>query len=332
MDGGAFCSSKTRRFGNYIFSHNLIKALQDFDKKNNYFIYSFCNKPQWFVEEKNINYKKIGPKFFWSKLAVGLEEIKNKKDIYLALNQSIPFFTKSKTISFSHGLSFLYLSKLYPDSYSIMKKQLDDMVKKSSELIVSSIKVKQELLDFYPKAKNIHVINFGVPFDMLEYKKVRKEKYFLFVGMNHPVKNIKFIVDTFQTFINNKEFMDYKLYLIGDFGEYKKNKKIKVIDDYITREKLKEYYSGAVGYLTASLYESFNLPVLESLACGTRVIGLEPAIIPELKQYATVCKNTQKFIDGMKYICSNPVFKKRTEIINMFSWKKYVDSLVKLYD
>jgi len=331
IDGGAFCSSKTNRFGNFIFSRNLIEALQDFDRKNNYYVYSFCDKPQWLIE-KNIIHKKIGPKFFWSKLAVGLEEIRNKKDVYLALNQSVPFFTRSKIISFSHGLSFLYFPKLYPDSYSTMKKQLSEMVKKSFKIIVSSIKVKQELLSFYHGVKNISVINFGIPFDMLEYKKVKKEKYFLFVGMNHPVKNVKFIVDTFQTFINDKEFKDYKLYLIGNFGEYKKNKNIKVIDDYITREKLKEYYSKATGYLTASLYESFNLPVLESLICKTNVIGLEPAIIPELREYVTICKNTPKFIEGMKQVCSDPTFAKRKELINKFSWKKYVESLSQLYD
>ncbi len=329
VDGGAFCGKKNERFGNYIFGQNLVQSLINYDNKNHYFLYSFCQKPDW-LKTDNIKFKKIGPKFFWSSFRVSMEEVFDAKDYYLALNQALPTLTYSKIISFSHGLSFMFFPKFYSDSYQKMKEQVSEMVKRSKWVIVSSEKIKKELLGIYPNAKNIKVLNFGVSFDMLKYEKAKKEKYFLFVGMNHQIKNVEFIVRRFQEFVRDNPH--YKLYLVGTFEKYKGIKNIKVIDQFITRRQLKRYYSKATAYLTASFYESFNLPVLESLACGTKAVGMESAIIPELQKYVVVCRNEKEFRAGMKDVVINPEFDYRKDVIRNFSWKNYVGNLIRLYD
>ncbi len=89
VDGGGLGAKEGERFGNYVFSQNLISALFKYDKKNNYSIYTF---------------EKIKRRFAWSKVRLSIEELKERRDVFLALNQAIPLYVSGKVISFCHGL------------------------------------------------------------------------------------------------------------------------------------------------------------------------------------------------------------------------------------
>jgi glycosyltransferase involved in cell wall biosynthesis len=311
VDGGALYPKNNRRFGSSVFSENLVQALNLYDKKNQYFIYTFKN---------------LKPKLFWLKGRVSIEELKQKKDVFLALNQAIPFYTSGKIISFCHGLSYYFYPKYYPKKdYIRLKKQLDEMIKRSDKIIVSSEKVKDELVSIYQYIETkIIVLPFGIPLDLLnENFKLKisnfrnKEKYFLYVGMDHPIKNIDFIRKAFKKFKSSNDFKDYRLLLVT------KN---------CSREKLKRLYQNATALLTSSHYESFNFPVLEALSQNCPVIGLKSAIIPELKQYVNVVGDEKQFVYLMnKAVNNKPEIKNRQIITKEFSWKDYVKNLVKLY-
>ena len=166
IDGGGLCLSEEDRFGNYTFSKNFIVALSMFDKKNHYFLYSFCEKEKDLKLGKNIAFKKLYPRLFWSKIRVSIEECFKKKDFYLGLNQSIPMMTFSKVISFSHGLSFRFYQGFYRN-FDKLNDQLESLVKDSDKIVVSSVRVKREMIELYPKIKDrINVIPFGIPLDM----------------------------------------------------------------------------------------------------------------------------------------------------------------------
>ena len=203
VDRGSFCTPENNQFGNYTFSNSLINALSKYDKKNKYTIYTFCNFPKDIPLSKNFTSKKILPKYFWSKVRVAIEEIANKKDIYLALNQSIPMMSFSKIISFSHGLSFHFYPGLYKD-FSKLNDQLEEMIDDSDKIIVSSTRVKSELIEIESNVSNkIKVIPYGIPVDMMSKEKEKAnstEKYFVHVGMDHPIKNIEFIKEAFSEF------------------------------------------------------------------------------------------------------------------------------------
>lgn len=317
LDGGALCAPPKNRFGNYIFSKNLIKSINLFDKKNEYIVYSFCKKPDDLVLSKNVIYKQIGPKRFWMAGRVSIEEIKKKNDIFLALNQAIPT-TNSRIFTFLHGLSYIYYQDLYTESFKKMKKQLERAIGLSEKIIVSSEKVRLELFNLYPNLKEIEVIPFGVSLDLLSRaeKTSKKENMFIYVGMDHTIKNISFIKEAFSEFKKDNRFKKFKLKIITQ----------------ARRDDLIKNYSKAKALLTASLYESFNLPVLEALAVGTNVIGLKTAIIPELKKYVQVASSKKQFIEFLKDAALNRFhIVNNKEIIEKFSWKKYIEKLISLY-
>ncbi|MEK7597639.1 MAG: glycosyltransferase [Patescibacteria group bacterium] len=305
VDGGALYPKNSQRFGTAIFSENLVKALHLYDKKNIYHVYTFQN---------------LKPKLFWMKGRISLEELKNKSNIFLALNQALPIYTSGKIISFCHGLSYYF----YPQYYSKkdvnrLNSQLKEMIERSDKIIVSSKKVKDELTSMYRYIEGkITVIPFGIPFDMKKGKiKIKnKEKYFLFVGMNHSIKNIDFIKQVFNVFKKDNKYKDYKLYILT------KN---------VTRQKLRKLYQRATALLTSSHYESFNFPVLEALSQGCPVIGLKTAIIPEFEAYVNLANNVEEFVEKMKKITKKPSVSSINRLYTKFNWKNYVNNLVRLY-
>jgi len=135
VDGGALNPKNNQRFGTSVFSENLFKALQLYDKKNQYKIYTFDN---------------LKPRLFWLKGRISLEEFKQKNNIFLALNQAVPLYTSGKVVSFCHGLSYHYYPELYSKKdVNRLNKQLGEMVKKSDKIIVSSQNVSDELISMY---------------------------------------------------------------------------------------------------------------------------------------------------------------------------------------
>ena len=332
LDAGALCVKGDQHFGNYTFTQNLIEGIYNFDKLNEYFIYSFCNKPDWLRLRKNIWFKHLRPVALWLSARVSIEEMKQKKDIFLALNQAIPLKTRSRVIAISHGLSYYFYPQFYPDSYHALKDELETMVKKSDLIIVASRKVKSEMQKLFPLLKNIITINYGVPLDMIKYEKSIREKYFLFCGMNNKIKNVEFVISCFKKFREIKRYSDFKLILVGPFAEYEdKNAGIEP-HLVINREVLRKLFCSATAYLSASVYESFNFPVLEALAQNCPVIGLTSSIIPEFNPYVRLANQTQDFIDRMTDEADKPSQNNfRKKILNKFSWEKYVKNLTELY-
>ena len=330
LDGGALCTPSDNQFGNYTFSKNLIEALLLYDKKNIYNIYSYCNKPEYLKLKNNFAFKKILPKFGWSKVRVSIEELVNKKNIYLALNQSIPFATFSKVISFSHGLSFSFYPGLY-HNFARLNDQLEEMIDDSDKIVVSSLRVKNEMIELDRNVeKKICVIPFGIPLDMTPQKEViKREKFFLHVAMDHPIKNIEFTIKAYQSLVKQKNYRDYKLYLIGYQKKFK-NPLIVAIP-HVSRKALKLLYQKTTALLTSSFYESFNLPVLEALSQRAPVIGLREAIVPELRPYVKLADDIGDFVSLMKKVIKNPKNQPIKKLAREFSWKNYITKLIKLY-
>lgn len=334
LDAGGYCADAKHQYGNYSFTDNFIKALLKYDNKNQYSLYSFCPAPQHLQLKDDWRYKLLRPRKLWLKIRVSIEETFYKHDIFLALNQAVPLYSRAKIISFSHGLSYYYFPQYYRESFIRLSLQLTPMIQKSQFIIVSSQKVKDEMKTVYPDYKNVIVNPFGIPFDMedsIGMVKRNKKPYFLYVGMNHPIKNIKFLIKAFRKFNSHFGKNKYRLLLVGTLGMSFNRKDNIVVMPSINRSELKKLYQEATAYLTASLYESFNIPVLEALSQNCPVIGLKTAIIPEFKNYVKETENMDEFVDLMKIAV---VDKRNINIHTLkkeFSWEKYIRKLLELY-
>lgn len=328
VDAGALCSHN--KFGTYIFTQNILKALSLYDKNNSYTGYLY-KRIGHLPTSENLKLKVLSPSLAWMSVRVSAEELLKPKDVYLGLSQAIPWLSSAKIISFLHGLSFFQHKELYPDSYEALKDQVMFATTRSHKIIVSSIKVKKELGELFGYNDAV-VIPFGVPFDMrTEVKSVKpKRPYFLFVGMNHKIKNVDFLVKAFTIFKEKSQFKDFELILVGEHHKFT-NEKMGVKSISVDHKELASIYKNAVGYLTASVYESFNLPVLEALSQNCNVVGMTTAIIPELLPYVLVANEIEEFVDAMRVIVEKRQNIDLKNIEEKFSWEKYVNKLTSFY-
>lgn len=337
VDGGSLSSTQNKQFGNYTFSNQLIHFLGLYDQQNSYTIYT--QQETSLSIRDNFQVRHLRPKLGWMKIGIGLAELIAPKDIFLALNQAIPLFTSAKIFTFSHGLSFEFFPKLYEVDYARLHTQLLQYMQKSSVIITSSIRVENELKQLFPHIQiPIHTILFGLPEKIAETDQtihvsgnpLMNYPYFLFVGMHHPIKNIRWLIDTFNQYIA-KTGSNAKLVLIGPHQQFSSQQVI-VVNGY-SSQQIGIWYQNASAYLTASLYESFNFPVAEALTRGCPVIGLETAIIPEMRQFCHIANTQHEFVDLMDSVVnSNNRFTQSVELSKLLNWKSYVNKLTALYN
>ncbi len=338
-DGGALTNNKQKRFGNFTVSSEIIRALASVDRNNHYTIYTL---DQWGSNTNNFVFRQLRPRLAWMSLGVSLQELIYPKDIFIALNQAIPLYTAAKIIALSHGLSFMYYPNLYPDSRQVMERQIKQIIKQASIIIVPSKKIKDNFNDIFDAGRKVKIVTlpFGIAQAFINKKpRFNKKHILLYVGMGHPIKNIPFLISAFSRLIEQPSYQHYKLLLVGVEDAFFKTLSIplhlqgKILNiAHAEPKELLRLYNEAACLLAASLYESFNLPVLEALSQQTQVVALKNAVIPELQPYVNLAQNNvESFTETIKIALNTPKKINLSKLRHEFSWRQFAKSLVNLY-
>ena len=108
---------------------------------------------------------------------------------------------------------------------------------------------------------------------------------------------------------------------------------------YISNKDLPFIYSAADTFLYTSLRESFGIPLLEAMACGTPVITSDRSALPEIAGSGAILADPTNSSDIAAYLLkleTNPDFRLKTiqyglERVKLFSWRNTAVELLKLY-
>ena len=121
------------------------------------------------------------------------------------------------------------------------------------------------------------------------------EKLLFFIGRLSPHKNLHTLLKIFDAV--NEEMPNVKLLMAGKptFKKYYGQLKEMAGKDVIFREsvddkELPNYYAACDLYVTASLWEGFNLPVAEAQACGKKVVAFNIGSHPEIVKNGILIK------------------------------------------
>lgn len=142
----------------------------------------------------------------------------------------------------------------------------------------------------------------------IDGKKIRKkmnikdnEKLLFFIGRLSPHKNIHTLLKIFD--IVNEELPNTKLLIAGKptfkkyYNELKEmaNKNV-IFRESVSDKELPNYYAACDLYVTASLWEGFNLPIAEAQACGKKAVAFSIGSHPEVVKNGILVKKDD--IDG----------------------------------
>jgi len=190
---------------------------------------------------------------------------------------------------------FGYFNKLSlnnVDSAVSVSKFLRDELKK--EAGIDSEVVYNKIDSRYKKGINGRIIRkkLGVK---------NNEKLLFFIGRLSPHKNVHTLLKIFD--IVSEEMPDAKLLIAGKptFKRYYSqlreaaNKNV-IFKESIDDKELPNYYAACDLYVTASLWEGFDLPAAEAQACGKKVVAFSIGSHPEIVKNGVLLKKEN--IDG----------------------------------
>ena len=105
------------------------------------------------------------------------------------------------------------------------------------------------------------------------------EPYFLYVGRNHPRKNLPMLRRAFAA--ARGRGLDATLVIAGPGHDPAASERVLVLP-YVAADDLPALYAGAVALTLPSRFEGFGFPALEAMGCGTAVIASSAGALPEI--------------------------------------------------
>lgn len=177
---------------------------------------------------------------------------------------------------------------------------------------------------------------------------IKNHPYLFFLGNTDPKKNTARVLQAYGIYLK-KSSQPLPL-LIADLKE-------EIIDEYLNREGLQEIkkmlyhpgyipntelpavYSGASVFIYTSLRESFGIPILEAMACGTPVITSTTSAMPEIAGPEGILVNPfepEEIASALLHLEENAEFYQSQtayglERVRRFSWENTAREILNIY-
>ncbi len=310
---------------------------------------------------KNISIDIAKPRFinkyyahFWEHLILPIKAL--SYDILYCPSNIAPIFLskKIKLVLTLHDLAFIDFadnySKIFQYYYS---KIIPVNLKRANRIITVSNYARKRIVKEYPYTENkIQKIYHGsdIKFPHADKQDTKKSDYILYIGSYNEVKNFQSVIKAFLLLsIDNTIKLKLVMPIIDTFKishnsvnlikDIKKDKNIDLLE-YMSFEQLKILYERAKVFVFPSYHESFGLPVLEAMACGTPVVCSDVASLPEIGGDAVVyCdpNNVNDIVEKMEMVLSDEklqqyMIEKGLKRAKQFTWEKAAQEHLKVFE
>ncbi len=365
---------RTKKHGMDMVALELIQNLQKIDTKNEYVVFVKPDEDKECLQSTS-NFKIIelsgGPYPTWEQFALPKAAKAEECDILHCTSNTAPVNTKIPLIITLHDI-------IYLESISILKKggtwyqKMGNMyrryvvpknVKKSKKIITVSNFERDRIKKFFKhpaEDERLVAVYNGVseyfkPIDdQSELDRVKElynlpDEFIFFLGNTDPKKNTPNVLKAYSDFIkqSNKKIplvmLDFgKTYLeklLSDIGDTDLINHIQ-LTGYIKNTDLPAIYNLCQLFLYPSLRESFGIPILEAMRCGTPVITSNTSSMPEISGRKAhivdpylpeeITKGIFKILQNEEY--RNQLIKDGLKQAEKFSWKAMAENVLKLYE
>lgn len=368
-----FAVNKLRGIGNY--NLNLIRRISEIDCTNEYILYTDKKDSDGVLpKQRNFRVKIIYPQNYliWEQILLPQHASKDGIHILHSTGNTSPINLDKKIILVTtiHDVSYLKPYSLVPKS-SFLYQRLGRYYRKI--IVPKSIKRVDAVITVSEFAENdicSHLLSLAdrprfVTYEAPDsiYKPMNrnstdsfiKQKYniqgefILNVGGHDPQKNTRFVIENIVE-LKKKGLVKEKVVFAGvssireifpdgkDFEEELLRDFIFI--GFVKKEDLVNLYNSAKIFLFPSLYESFGLPLLESMACGTPVVASNGGAIPEISGNAALLfdpRNSYEFQSALFNILNDADL--RRELIergykraSQFCWTKMAQDTLRIYE
>ena len=178
--------------------------------------------------------------------------------------------------------------------------------------------------------------------------KAQPKGYFFFLGNTDPKKNTERTLVAYSRYLEQSSVG--RSLLMADLdrdyfdGIISRNKIENILSHitmpgYIPNSELPRVYSESFAFLYTSLRESFGIPLLEAMACGTPVITSNTSSMPEIGGPDAILVNPEssdEIAQMMLRLETDETFYRRQQQVGferakLFSWRQTAQELLSLY-
>ena len=343
-----------------------IKELQKLDTKNEYFVFVAPGVDRCLKDTKNVHIIVIGESFYpvWEQITLPRAAKKYNLDILHCTSNTAPIYCDIPLVLTLHDIIFLEPrdknnKSLYQNmGWLYRRKVVPKILDKCRRIITVSNFEKQNIINKLniPEKRMAMIYNgynewFTTFRDVADIYKsyIDKPGYFFFLGNTDPKKNTERTLIAYSKYLE-KSSIKRKL-LMADLDKEYLNGIIErnhienirnqiVMPGYIVNSDLPYIYNRAFAFLYTSLRESFGIPLLEAMACGTPVITSNTSSMPEIAGNDAILINPEssdEIAEKMLQLENNELYYNAQKEIGLkraelFSWKKTAEQLLSLYE
>lgn len=356
---------RTNKHGMDFVALETIRELQKLDLKNEYYILVAPGADRCLSPSDNVHIVEVDcPTYpLWEQWALPRALKKIEPDILHCTSNTAPIFNRVPLILTLHDIIFLekrsgknhsayqnfgrYYRRLVVPRILKKCKKIITVSQYECNRIQEALQLPEGVLTaihngyserFKPIPNTANVV----------HKYLLAEKYILFLGNTDPKKNTPTTLKAYSLYV--KRSADPAHLLIADLDEtvidkilaeqnIREIKPLLAFPGYIRHADLPEIYNGASAFLYTSLRESFGIPLLEAMACGTPVVSSNTSAIPEVAGKGAILVNPEKpeeIAAQLLRLEQDSAFREAQiayglERVKSFSWEQTARRLLDIY-
>lgn len=342
-----------------------ILQLQQIDQQNEYYIFVKPGPDRCVKSSTNVHVVEINmPSYpLWEQMALPRAARKAQVDLLHCTSNTAPIYCDIPLVLTLHDIIFLeprdkQNKSLYQNMGWLYRRLVvPHILDKCQRIITVSEFEKQNIIRKLniPDKQMAMIYNgynewFRPLDDSVTFKKYMQEKgFFFFLGNTDPKKNTERTLVAYSKYLERSEVK--RPLLMADLdkdyldGIIKRNHidniKEKInMPGYIQNHDLPYIYNSAFAFLYTSLRESFGIPLLEAMACGTPVITSNTSSMPEIGGKEAILINPEsadEIADMLIRLETDETFYQQQkkwglQRAQLFSWRSTAQQLLKLYE
>lgn len=361
---------REKKFGVEIVALELIRHLQALDKENEYFIFvkpgpgasSLSGTGNFsIVEIPDVPYP------VWEQFYLPRYVKKYRIELLHCTANTAPVFTRARVLLTLHDVIFSEKLITKGSSYQIFgnwyrRFLLPFAIRNGRTIITVSHFEKSRILKLLSlPEQQVKVVHNAVSSDFhpvtdANYLQRITEKYrlpsvyILYFGNTAPKKNMRRMLEAYSIYrakagnaaltmvVTDRSEGVYTKKLLEELNLSELYQHLHIIP-YVDYADLPVVYSKATVLAYPSLRESFGLPVLEAMACGTPVVSSNNSSIPEIAGDAAVLmdpENVSAIAEALYQTLQDPSLlidlrARGLERIRQFSWQHTAEAVLNLY-
>lgn len=359
-----FCPKK---YGMDIYALELIRAIQQLDTQNEYVIFVKPGKDVCLQPSQNFKIVEVNGRtyFAWEQVSLPKAIEQEKIDLMHFTSNTASVSIKCPFILTLHDI--IYLENFFSKGslHKVVKHfycrwNVPKIAHKADYILTVSefekIQIQKALGIKYTKLKAVYNASnqyFRMIEDEVALEQIR-EKYNLpygfifFLGSKEPKKNMKRILAAYAVYVDEtlnpinlviaEGSENEIIQLLSEINRKDILEKI-VLTGYLQHSELPYIYNLATLFLYPSLRESFGIPIIEAMACGTPVITSNVSAMPEVADDAAMLVNpydVESITQVIKKVLNNQKLYNHLKYSGLsrataFSWKNTAEKTIQLY-